>query len=111
MWVYFMIFIAAGYEIASIFVNVFSCWPIHKAWDLTVQTGHCVNRPIFYFANAGLGIFTDFGTVAISMYAPERNAHWRFKKLTGCDSPELRKLQLPTKQKIAIGCLLATGCL
>lgn len=27
-----------------------------------------MNRPVFYFANAGLGIFTDFATVIVPMY-------------------------------------------
>lgn len=70
--VWTIVFIAAGYSIASILANIFSCNPIAKSWDLTITTGSCMNRPVFYFANAGLGIFTDFATVAVPMYVTLR---------------------------------------
>lgn len=66
--VWSIVFIAAGYSFASILANIFSCNPIAKSWDLSITTGSCMNRPVFYFANAGLGIFTDFATVAVPMY-------------------------------------------
>jgi hypothetical protein len=67
------VFIAAGYSLASILANILSCAPVAKAWDETITTGHCMNRPVFYFANAGLGIFTDFATVVVPMYvAPHK---------------------------------------
>ncbi|KAL4807936.1 hypothetical protein BDV18DRAFT_159145 [Aspergillus unguis] len=89
VWV--LVFIAAGYNIASVLANIFSCNPVEKAWDLTIMTGHCMDRPTFYFWNAGLGIFTDFATVLVPV-------------------PWLRRLQMPLRQKIAVGCILATGC-
>ncbi|KAL4925961.1 uncharacterized protein BDV17DRAFT_163177 [Aspergillus undulatus] len=89
VWV--LVFIAAGYNIASVLANIFSCNPIAKSWDVTITQGYCMNRPVFYFANAGLGIFTDFATVLVPV-------------------PWLRRLQMPTRQKIAVGCILATGC-
>lgn len=52
---------------ASVLANVFSCSPIAKSWDLAITKGSCMNRPAFYFANAGLGIFTDFATVMVPM--------------------------------------------
>lgn len=70
--VWAIVFIAAGYAIASILANILSCTPVAKAWDLTIITGHCMNRPVFYFANAGLGIFTDFATVVVPMYVLPR---------------------------------------
>jgi hypothetical protein len=66
--VWSIVFIAAGYSFASILANIFSCSPIAKSWDLSITTGSCMNRPVFYFANAGLGIFTDFATVTVPMY-------------------------------------------
>jgi hypothetical protein len=66
--VWTIVFIAVGYSLASVFVNIFSCSPIPKSWDASITTGACINRPVFYFANAGLGIFTDFATVVVPMY-------------------------------------------
>ncbi|KAL2840661.1 hypothetical protein BJY01DRAFT_16514 [Aspergillus pseudoustus] len=89
IWV--LVFIAAGYNIASVLANVFSCNPIAKSWDLSITRGTCMNRPVFYFANAGLGIFTDFATVLVPV-------------------PWLRRLQMPLRQKVAVGGILAMGC-
>ncbi|KAL4947588.1 hypothetical protein BDW69DRAFT_111198 [Aspergillus filifer] len=89
--VWALVFIAAAYNIASVLANVFSCNPIEKSWDMSITTGYCMDRPTFYFANAGLGIFTDFATVLVPV-------------------PWLRRLQMPLRQKIAVGCILATGC-
>ncbi|KAL4862151.1 hypothetical protein BDV12DRAFT_49687 [Aspergillus spectabilis] len=89
VWV--LVGIAAGYNIASVLVNVFACSPIVKSWDVRITGGSCINRPVFYFANAGLGIFTDFATVLVPV-------------------PWLRRLQMPLRQKIAVGCILAMGC-
>jgi hypothetical protein len=66
--IWILVFIAAGYNIASVLANVFSCNPIAKSWDLSITHGTCMNRPVFYFANAGLGIFTDFATVLVPVY-------------------------------------------
>ncbi|KAJ5690413.1 hypothetical protein N7462_004805 [Penicillium macrosclerotiorum] len=89
--VWTIVFIAAGYSLASILANILSCHPVAKAWDSSITTGSCMNRPVFYFANAGLGIFTDFATVAVPI-------------------PWLRRLQMPMRQKIAVGGILAMGC-
>lgn len=68
MAVWIIVFIAVGYSLASVLANLFSCTPVAKSWDATITTGYCMNRPVFYFANAGLGIFTDFATVIVPMY-------------------------------------------
>jgi hypothetical protein len=65
-WV--LIFIAAGYNIAGVLANIFSCNPIAKTWDVRIVHGTCINRPVFYFVNACLGILTDFATVLIPVY-------------------------------------------
>ncbi|KAJ5242743.1 uncharacterized protein N7469_001070 [Penicillium citrinum] len=89
--VWTIVFIAAGYSFASILANILSCSPVAMAWDLQITKGHCMNRPVFYFANAGLGIFTDFATVIVPI-------------------PWLRRLQMPLRQKLAVGAILAMGC-
>ena len=90
--VWFVVFVAVGYEVASVLANVFACTPIAKSWDATITGGICMNRAVFYFANAGLGIFTDFATVLVPI-------------------PWLWKLQMPMRQKIAVGAILTMGCL
>ena len=90
--VWTIVFIAVGYNIGSVLANVFACTPVAKSWDLTITHGKCMNSDVFYFANAGLGIFTDFATVLVPI-------------------PWLRRLQMPLRQKVAIGVILAMGCL
>ncbi|KAL6229391.1 hypothetical protein BDW75DRAFT_249807 [Aspergillus navahoensis] len=89
IWV--LVFTAASYNVASVLANVFSCNPIAKSWDVSITHGSCMNRPVFYFANAALSISTDFATVLVPV-------------------PWLRRLQMPLRQKIAVGCILAMGC-
>lgn len=62
-----IIFIAVGYSFASVLANIFSCNPVALTWDKSIKGGSCMNRPVFYFANAGLNIFTDFATVLVPM--------------------------------------------
>ncbi|KAJ5246363.1 hypothetical protein N7468_001346 [Penicillium chermesinum] len=71
--VWALVTIAAGYSFASVLANVFSCNPIAMSWDSRITKGTCMNRPVFYFANAGLGIFTDFATV-MAVVAPAADA-------------------------------------
>ncbi|RGP62978.1 putative integral membrane protein [Fusarium sporotrichioides] len=80
-----------GYSTASVLVNIFSCNPIRGSWDPEViATAKCINRPVFYFLQAGLGIFADILTVLIPL-------------------PWLKTLMLPKKQKIGVGVLLTMG--
>lgn len=85
-----MIF-TVSYSLASVLVNVFSCKPVSGSWDLALATtAVCINRPVFYFAQAGLGIFTDFATLAAPL-------------------PFLWKLQMPVRQKIGVSAVLMMG--
>lgn len=80
-----------GYSTASVLVNIFSCNPIRGSWDpAVIATAKCINRPVFYFLQAGLGIFADILTVLIPL-------------------PWLKTLMLPKKQKIGVGVLLTMG--
>ncbi|KAK0101938.1 hypothetical protein ONS95_001253 [Cadophora gregata] len=81
----------ASYSLASVLVNVFSCKPVSGSWDFSLATtAVCINRPLFYFAQAGLGIFTDFATLAAPL-------------------PFLWKLQMPVRQKIGVSVVLMMG--
>lgn len=64
-----MIFVAC-YSVATILVNFFACTPIAAAWDPTLLKrpgAFCINRFVFYFAQAGLNIGTDVWIVALPM--------------------------------------------
>lgn len=87
-----LIAFTSGYSAASVFVNIFSCSPVQASWELEFATvkGNCIDRPVFYFAQAGLGILTDFATVIAPM-------------------PVMWGLQLGLKQKLGIAGILTTG--
>ncbi|CCD43540.1 hypothetical protein ACHAPC_008055 [Botrytis cinerea] len=79
------------YSSASVLANVFSCRPISASWDIKYAgTAECINRPVFYFAQAGLGIATDFATVIAPL-------------------PMMYNLQIPMRQKIGVGGILIMG--
>lgn len=81
------------YSSASVLANVFSCRPISASWDIKYAgTAECINRPVFYFAQAGLGIATDFATVIAPL-------------------PMMYNLQIPMRQKIGVGGILIMGSL
>ncbi|KAH7385044.1 hypothetical protein BKA64DRAFT_581538 [Cadophora sp. MPI-SDFR-AT-0126] len=86
-----LVVFTVSYSLASVLVNVFSCKPVRGSWELSLATSAvCINRPVFYFAQAGLGIFTDFATLAAPL-------------------PFLWKLQMPVRQKIGVSAVLMMG--
>ncbi|GFF26166.1 hypothetical protein IFM61606_09662 [Aspergillus udagawae] len=76
---------------AAVFVMVaaFQCRPIPKAWNASLP-GHCVEINIFYLSNAALNILTDLLTYSLPINV-------------------LLKLQMPVKQKFALGFILCLG--
>ena len=91
VWVLFVF--TLGYSVASAFVKVFSCSPIDASWNLVdVATAKCIDRPVFCFAQAGLGIFADVATVLTPV-------------------PLLRTLHMPVKQEIGVAAILTMGSL
>ncbi|KAH0026638.1 hypothetical protein KCU78_g4305, partial [Aureobasidium melanogenum] len=48
-----------GYSIGGILATVFSCTPIHAAWDITVSDRRCINTGAFYIANGVLNSISD----------------------------------------------------
>lgn len=80
-----------GFSAASVFVNIFSCSPVAGSWDIAyATTAKCINRPVFYFAQAGLGIVADFATVVAPF-------------------PVMYNLQMPLRQKVGIAGILTLG--
>ncbi|KAF3358585.1 hypothetical protein HYQ45_002755 [Verticillium longisporum] len=94
IWTVWVLFgFTVGYSLACALVNVFSCNPIAGSWALEhAATAVCINRPVFYFVQASLGIFTDITTVV-------------------CPLPVLKTLRLPLKQKIGVAVVLSMGAL
>ncbi|CZS91358.1 related to integral membrane protein [Rhynchosporium graminicola] len=89
--IWILVTFTAAYSLSGMLVNIFSCRPVHGSWELSLATtAVCINRPIFYFSQAGLSIFTDFATLAVPL-------------------PFLRALQLPLKQKLGISVVLMMG--
>lgn len=66
--VYAVTFFCAGYGLATLLTNMFSCSPIQGSWELEyAATAKCIDRPVFYLAQASLGIAADIATVLIPM--------------------------------------------
>jgi len=85
-----LIWIVASYSIASVVVVIFSCYPVSKSWDPTVQGGSCVNLPVFYIANMSLNSATDIAV----LFLP---------------APLLWGLRMPLRDKIALSGVFMTG--
>lgn len=87
--VYVMIFVSIGFGLGSILTAGLQCIPISMLWDITVK-GKCVDINKFYFANAGLNIFTDL-------------------MIYGLPIPTLWKLRLPVVQRVGLCVVLGLG--
>ena len=85
-----LIWIVASYSIASVIVVIFSCYPVTKSWDPTVQGGSCVNLPVFYIANMSLNSATDIAVLLLP-------------------APLLWGLRMPLRDKIALSGVFMTG--
>lgn len=68
---------------------IFLCFPPAAFWDKSID-GHCMNKLIVWFTNAGLNIATDFALLILPM-------------------PMLSHLQLPRKQKIGLIVVFSLG--
>lgn len=56
--IWFMHFIAFGFGLSSMLVNIFGCRPIHKAWHKNVP-GYCVDVGLFLRFNSVIMLATD----------------------------------------------------
>ena len=84
--------VVAGYSIALILVLIFQCNPIARAWDVSIVTGSCVNRPAVYVATASVNIGTDLALLLMPV-------------------PIVLGLKLPWPQKIGLAAMFAVGSL
>lgn len=57
--IYVTMFIDVGSSAAIFFSAIFVCKPIAMGWDITITTGHCIDRVALFEATAVLGVITD----------------------------------------------------
>ena len=77
---------------ANVLTAIFQCSPISAAWDLSITNARCVNINAFYIANAITNIITDLITYTLPIRL-------------------VLRLQIPKKQKIALGITFGLGLL
>ncbi|KAF2184358.1 hypothetical protein K469DRAFT_181955 [Zopfia rhizophila CBS 207.26] len=87
--IYFMHFVAFGFGLSSILVNLFQCMPFRKVYTPKLP-GYCVNLNIFFYCNASIMLATD-----IVLYVMPVVFTWH--------------LQLRRPQRIGLNCLFALG--
>jgi hypothetical protein len=87
-----MLVIVACSATANVLVCIFQCQPVKAAWDITITKKRCVQINAFYLANAATNIATDLLTYTLPI-------------------PLVLKLQVPRKQKVALGVMLSLGLL
>lgn len=78
------------YGLWAVLGTIFTCYPVSKYWDFTVQGGVCLDRNAITYANAGINIATDLILLAIPI-------------------PLLKNLQLPRRQKFILMGVFACG--
>ena len=81
-----------SYSIALVLSLIFACTPLEKNWDITVTTGHCVNKGKIYLATAGLNAGTDVILLVLPL-------------------PMIWQLSVPLVQKIGLACIFGIGSL
>lgn len=80
------------YSIVTAALLIFPCRPFARAWDATITTGSCINRPAVYVATAVSNIVTDIFILIIPI-------------------PIVVNLKIPMQQKIGLACMFAVGSL
>lgn len=78
----------AFYSIGTL-VEIFACTPREKFWDVTITTGHCIDRNAINVASSAVNSCSDF----ITLLLPQK-AIW--------------DLQMPLRRKLAISSVFLT---
>ena len=86
--------VIVAWTVSFFFTIVFQCTPIHVLWTVFEldQTPYCVKTLPFYYANGISDVITDIIILAMP-------------------GPLVWKLNLPTKQKLAVVAMFALGAL
>ncbi|KAF4630434.1 hypothetical protein G7Y89_g7705 [Cudoniella acicularis] len=88
---YAMMVVSASFGVSSVIAAGVQCVPVSMLWDST-QAGHCIDVNSFYFANAGIHIFTE-----LLIYILPIHTLW--------------KLHLPLRQKLGLCGLMGVGAM
>ena len=64
---YFVLGIVIAYGAWAIFGNIFLCNPIAFFWDKSIENGHCMDRMVIWFTNAGVNIAQDLVILLLPM--------------------------------------------
>lgn len=78
------------YILVTVFGTIFFCTPVNRFWELDSVPGTCINITAFFYFAAAFNIITD----CIIFVIPMR---------------ELRSLQMPRRQRIALMCVFGVG--
>ncbi|KAF2086038.1 hypothetical protein K490DRAFT_12892, partial [Saccharata proteae CBS 121410] len=89
MVTYFMIAFMICYIIQVVLVGIFQCVPVEAFWDKQMK-GQCINSFAWFYATAGLNIFSDVMIILIPI-------------------PALGTLQIPKRQRFGLMTLFAFG--
>lgn len=73
------------------FALIFACDPIQRGWDVSITTGHCVNRNGLYIATAVTNLVTDLALIVVPV-------------------PLVVGLQMPQMEKVGILAVFVVGC-
>jgi hypothetical protein len=75
-----------------VFLYLFGCQPVTKAWDPTIPDGHCVDRLSIMLASSVINVVTDF----LMIIAP---------------FPVIWKLNMRVWQKLGVTLMFFLGCM
>jgi len=90
--VYALLFLIVAYSLATIFLVIFRCHPISKAWDITITYGSCLSIKTISITNGFFNVITDITILILPI-------------------PIAWGLFLPKRQKILIVLMLMTSSL
>ncbi|KAF2036257.1 hypothetical protein EK21DRAFT_52355 [Setomelanomma holmii] len=82
--------VIVAYGAWTVFGNIFLCSPIAFFWDKSVDDGHCLDRVVLWFANAGVNIAQDIIILLLPM-------------------PLIQTLQISKNQKRGLVMMFALG--
>jgi hypothetical protein len=90
-WIIVILFvISLLHSTIGLFFVIFSCNPVPKFWDITILSGKCINRTTLSIQGAYVNIIFDFIMVVLPL-------------------PTVWRLNLPTRQKIAVSAIFMAG--
>ncbi|MCJ1449718.1 hypothetical protein MMC28_000046 [Mycoblastus sanguinarius] len=81
-----------GFYLIITLAQIAACQPREKIWDPLMTTGHCFSQDAINESTGIFNIISDFAILILPM-------------------PSLWKLQLPSKQKVLVSSIFATGFL